>query len=106
MDQLERGLGETLGEPLHEGRAGALLRASRALTIGGAATAALFGRNRVAATMGGLALLAGSVGTRFGIFEAGVASAKDPRYTVGPQRARLERRREQGVVDDSITTGG
>jgi hypothetical protein len=90
---------------MRQGRPATLLRAGRALTIGGAATAALFGRNRAAAAAGGLALLAGSVCTRFGIFEAGQESAKDPRYTVAPQRARLERRREQGIVDDSITTG-
>jgi hypothetical protein len=30
--------------------------------------------------------------TRFGIFEAGLASAKDPKYTVVPQRKRLEER--------------
>jgi formate-dependent nitrite reductase membrane component NrfD len=106
MDQLERSLGGTLGEPLHAGRAGALLTASKALTLGGALTAALFGRNRVAAAAGGVALLAGSVCTRFGIFEAGQVSAKDPRYTVAPQRARLEGRRERGVTDDSITTSG
>jgi hypothetical protein len=32
------------------------------------------------------------VATRFGIFDGGVASAKDPRYTVVPQRERLARR--------------
>jgi hypothetical protein len=39
----------------------------------------------------GTSLLAGSVLTRFGVFEAGVASAKDPKYVVVPQRERLER---------------
>ncbi|MFD4856104.1 hypothetical protein [Streptomyces atratus] len=34
----------------------------------------------------GLALLAGSACTRFGIFAAGIASAEDPVHTVGPQR--------------------
>jgi hypothetical protein len=29
--------------------------------------------------------------TRFGIFEAGLASARDPKYTVVPQRERLRR---------------
>ena len=28
---------------------------------------------------------------RFGIFEAGVQSARDPRYTVQPQRERVQR---------------
>jgi hypothetical protein len=49
------------------------------------------GRSRVAAIVSGAALLAGSACTRFGVFEAGQESAKDPRYTVVPQRERLER---------------
>jgi hypothetical protein len=105
MNQLERRLGDTLAEPLTNGRAGRLLKVSKALTLGGAVTAGLFGRNRVAASLGGLALMAGSACTRFGIFEAGQESAKDPRYTVEPQRARLEERRAAGVIGDSITTG-
>ncbi|MGW3722895.1 NrfD/PsrC family molybdoenzyme membrane anchor subunit, partial [Streptomyces sp. NPDC005133] len=52
-----------------------------------AATAALAGgRSRPAAVVGGLALLAGSVCTRFGVFAAGIASAEDPKYTVLPQQ--------------------
>jgi formate-dependent nitrite reductase membrane component NrfD len=105
MERLERTLGETLSEPLKAGRAGRLLKASRVLTMAGAATAAVLGGNRAAAALSGLALMAGSACTRFGIFEAGQESAKDPRYTVEPQRARLEQRRARGVVDDSITTG-
>jgi len=38
----------------------------------------------------GAALLAGSVCTRFGIFHAGQQSAQDPRYTVVPQRERVD----------------
>ena len=34
-------------------------------------------------------LLGASACTRFAIFEAGQASARDPRYTVVPQRERL-----------------
>jgi hypothetical protein len=37
----------------------------------------------------GAALLAGSACTRFGIFRAGLESARDPKYTVQPQRRRL-----------------
>jgi hypothetical protein len=33
--------------------------------------------------------------TRFGIFEAGQASARDPRYTAAPQRDRM--RAEDGA---------
>ncbi len=82
------------------------MRASKVLTVTGAAGAALFGRNRAAAALSGMALLAGSACTRFGVFEAGLVSAKDPTYTVTPQRERLERRRADGVVHDSITTIG
>jgi hypothetical protein len=43
----------------------------------------------VLSALAGAALLAGSATTRFGIFHAGVASARDPKYVVVPQRARL-----------------
>jgi hypothetical protein len=79
-----------LSEPYHEGRAGRLLRAARVLTLAGATGAVLGRRSRIASALSGVALLAGSVATRFGIFEAGVASAKDPKYTVVPQRERLD----------------
>jgi hypothetical protein len=42
--------------------------------------------------LSGAALLAASVATRFGIFDGGVASARDPKYTVVPQRERLAAR--------------
>ncbi len=58
------------------------------------------------AVAAGLSLLAASALTRFGIFEAGIRSAKDPRYTIEPQKRRLAARRAAGVTDDSITTAG
>lgn len=78
-------------EPLHQGKAGRYLRASKVLTAAGAAGALLSGRSRALSVLSGAALLAGSWCTRFGIFEAGQASARDPRYTVVPQRERLAR---------------
>jgi hypothetical protein len=91
----ERAMEHSMGlaaEPLHTGRAGQLLRASRALTTIGAG-AAMFGRrSRFVSAVGGAALMAASVATRFGIFEAGQASANDPKYTVVPQRERLDSR--------------
>lgn len=104
FEKMQRTLGETLTEPLHDGRAGRWITSSKFLTAGGALGAVLFGRNRAAAAVSGLALMAGSVCTRFGVFEAGIESAKDPRYTVAPQKERLEQRRSEGIVDDSITT--
>jgi Polysulphide reductase, NrfD len=93
--RMEQSMGIT-AEPLHQGRAGALMRASKMLTVAGAAGAALLGhRSRVAAALSGAALVAGSACTRFAVFEAGQASARDPRYTVVPQRERLERRQAE-----------
>jgi hypothetical protein len=36
-----------------------------------------------------LALLGGACCERFAVFEAGQASARDPKYTVVPQRERI-----------------
>ncbi|MET7478450.1 NrfD/PsrC family molybdoenzyme membrane anchor subunit [Streptomyces sp. NPDC005648] len=85
----ERRLG-MVAETWKGGRAGTLLRTARGLTAAGAITSALLGDRRTPAIASGLALLAGSVCTRFGVFAAGTASAEDPKYTVTPQRERLE----------------
>jgi formate-dependent nitrite reductase membrane component NrfD len=83
-------LGRDIGEPLRTGRAGMLLKTAAGLTAGGALLSQALGRrSRIASTAAGLALLAGSVCTRFGLFYAGVASSDDPGYTVRPQRARI-----------------
>ncbi len=83
----------TVAEPLHEGRAGTLLGASKKLTVAGAALGAVLGRRRRgAAVVAGGMLLAASACTRFGVFAAGMASARDPAYTVGPQRQRAAQR--------------
>lgn len=87
---VERGHG-IVSEPYHQGRSGRLMRAARAATAGGAALVAL-GRSRPTRALGGAMLVGGSVLTRFGVFEAGLASARDPRYTVVPQRERLRQR--------------
>ncbi len=89
---IERRMEHSMGlaaEPLHAGRAGQLMAAARALTVVGGLGSLLARRSRVAAAVSGVALLAGSACTRFGIFEAGQASAHDPKYTVVPQRERM-----------------
>ncbi|MCM2579613.1 NrfD/PsrC family molybdoenzyme membrane anchor subunit [Streptomyces meridianus] len=87
---MERRLG-LVGQAYRDGKAGRLMRAAQALTAAGMGVAGLMGgRSRLAAAVGGAALLCGSACTRFGVFYAGVASAEDPRYTVVPQRERLE----------------
>lgn len=80
-----------IGETYRRGRAGRLMRAAAALSAAGAAGAAVLGgRSRTAAVLGGAALLTASACTRFGVFDAGMRSAEDPKYTVVPQRRRLE----------------
>lgn len=94
--KMEAGMGLT-AEPLHEGAAGRLMRLSTALTLTGAVGAATVARrSRAGAVASGLALLGGSACLRFGIFEAGQHSARDPKYTVVPQRERVEQSRAVG----------
>lgn len=93
-------------EPLKTGRAGKKLRWAKGLTIAGGIGAALLGRNRWGAVASGAALATASALTRIAVMEAGIDSTKDPRHVVEPQKARLEARRAQGIVDDSITTVG
>nr|WP_228431194.1 NrfD/PsrC family molybdoenzyme membrane anchor subunit [Baekduia soli] len=71
------------------GRAGTLIKAAKVMTAAGAVLGATAGRRtRPASMVAGAALLAASACTRFGIFAAGVASARDPKYVVAPQRER------------------
>ncbi|WP_246618951.1 NrfD/PsrC family molybdoenzyme membrane anchor subunit, partial [Streptomyces javensis] len=96
---MERRLG-VVAETYREGRAGRLMRAAEALSVAGALGGALLGRRgRPAAALSGAALLAASACTRFGVFHAGMRSAEDPKYTVLPQRERLEARRERSEDD-------
>lgn len=78
-------------ETLHQGVAGRWMRASKALTVAGAVGALAGRRSKVLSMVSGAALMAGSLCTRMGVFEAGLASARDPKYTVVPQRERVDR---------------
>jgi hypothetical protein len=103
---MRRRMDPVAAEPLHEGRPGTLLRVSEALAVAGGIGVVLGGRRRGVAAAAGVALLAASALTRFGVFEAGIRSANDPRYTIEPQKRRLAARRAAGITDDSITTAG
>jgi hypothetical protein len=83
------------------------MKAARALSAAGAAGALAGRHNRVAAAAAGLALLGGSLATRFGVFLAGKASAADPRDTIAPQRARVLGYAEgdEGGRDRALLTG-
>jgi hypothetical protein len=87
-EQMMRRLG-MIAEPYREGRPGLLLKAARALTIGGVALSPFGRRSRIVSALAGGSYMAGSVLTRFGVFQAGLASAADPKYTVVPQRERV-----------------
>lgn len=86
---MEKRLG-MVAEPYKEGLSGQLMRASKLLTGAGAAVLAAAGRGRGGAVAGGTTLFLGEVLLRWGIFKAGDASARDPKYTVAPQRRRAE----------------
>lgn len=85
---MEQRLG-MVAEPYRQGRSGALMSLARACTLGAVSLTLLGRRSRAARAVAGAAYVAGSVVTRFGVFEAGLASARDPKYTVVPQRERL-----------------
>ncbi|GAA4574442.1 NrfD/PsrC family molybdoenzyme membrane anchor subunit [Planotetraspora kaengkrachanensis] len=95
---IERRLGLE-GEPYQQGRAGLLMKTSRALILAGGLLATVAGRSRALTAASGLALTAGALCTRFGMLEAGKASALDPKYTVVPQRERAGGRRLTVVPD-------
>jgi DMSO reductase anchor subunit len=81
-----------VSEPYHLGRAGTLMRAAKTCTAAGAGLTVVAGRTRLGQVASGTLLAAGSLLTRFGVFDAGMASARDPKYTVIPQRERLAAR--------------
>jgi hypothetical protein len=99
FERMTRRIG-MVAEPYRTGRGGAYIRAGQVLGALGATGAALSGTRavpagparRVATAVSGVALLGASAATRWGVFHAGMASAKDPKYTVVPQRKRLEER--------------
>lgn len=100
---MERRMG-MIAEPYKQGRGGALMRAAKVLTIGGAVGALVGGRSRTVSAIAGAALVAGSACTRFGVFKAGQDSAADPKYTVVPQRQRI-RDRERAAAQEGGEQG-
>jgi formate-dependent nitrite reductase membrane component NrfD len=89
MTAMEKRLG-LVGEPYREGEAGRYGKMAKACSLGGAALLAVAGRRSRAASFAGSALvLAGGAALRWSVFKAGFQSARDPRYTVIPQRERL-----------------
>jgi hypothetical protein len=95
---MEKALGG-IGEPYSSGAAGKLSRLAGALNLAGAALIAARGRRSPAAAVaGGAVLTAGIVTERWAVFRAGFQSAADPKYTVGPQRARVQSGEARGAA--------
>jgi hypothetical protein len=85
---MEKRLG-FVGEVYRRGEAGRFMRISKACSAAGAGLLALRGRrSRAAAAAGSALVLAGELALRWSVFKAGFQSARDPRYTVLPQRER------------------
>jgi hypothetical protein len=91
-----RRLGPLISEPYREGRAHRFSRASAVLSASGAALIATGRRSRARTVAGAAAVVAGAVCQRWAVYTAGFPSARDPRYTVEPQRARMAERSAAG----------
>jgi hypothetical protein len=88
---MEHRLGET-GEVYKHEQAGKFGKAAKALTATGITVLATRGkRSRRAQALGGALVCAGSMCLRWSVFKAGQQSARDPKYTVKPQRERANR---------------
>ena len=92
MELMQHRLG-FVGEVYKKDAAGKLARVSKACTAAGAGLLARRGRKSRAALIAGSTLvLAGELALRWSVFRAGFQSARDPRYTVIPQKQRKEGR--------------
>jgi hypothetical protein len=102
MVAMEKRLG-MLGEPYRQGDAGRYAKVAKACSLGGAALLAAAGRrSRLASAAGGALVLAGEMALRWSVFKAGFQSARDPKYTVLPQRERLRAQtRSRGSIGSS-----
>jgi formate-dependent nitrite reductase membrane component NrfD len=89
MVAMEKRLG-LIGEPYKQGEAGQYAKIAKACSLGGAALLTLSGRrSRLASVAGSALVLAGGAALRWSVFKAGFQSARDPKYTVIPQRERV-----------------
>ncbi len=80
---------ERVGRPLKRGVGGAFWKAGKLFTVAGIVLSLFPGKNRGKSMVSGVIGTAASLCTRFGIFYAGKASARDPRASFEVQR-RIE----------------
>jgi formate-dependent nitrite reductase membrane component NrfD len=91
MAAMEARLG-FVGEPYHKGAAGKLSVVAKGMTAAGALLLARGRKSRAAAVAGSAFVLGGEMALRWSVFKAGFQSARDPRYTVIPQKQRKAER--------------
>jgi hypothetical protein len=91
MEAMQHRLGE-VGEVYRQGASGRFAWAAKGLAGGGALLLATRGRrSRLASAVGGALVCAGELCLRWSVYKAGFQSARDPKYTVRPQRERARR---------------
>ena len=90
MEVMQHRLG-FVGEVYKKEAAGSLARISKLCAAAGAGVLATRGRvSRPALIAGSALVLAGELALRWSVFRAGFQSARDPRYTVIPQKQRKQ----------------
>jgi len=105
MQAMELRLGE-VGEVYHQGAAGSFAWAAKSLAGAGAALLAFRGRrSRGAAVLGGAMVCAGELCLRWSVYKAGFQSAREPKYTVKPQRERAYRDGTKATTLPATRTG-
>lgn len=98
IETMRHRLGEH-AEPFRHGAARRFRHIRQACVATGALLLATRGRSsRTAAVISGSLLTAGALSARWTVFKAGVQSAADPKYVVGPQRAGIERGERRGAA--------
>ena len=89
VELMIRRLGE-LGEPYERDDARRFARTAKGLLATGAALVSLGRRWRPVQVVGAALIVGGAACERWAVYRAGFISARDPKYTVGPQRARAD----------------
>jgi DMSO reductase anchor subunit len=94
VELMKRRLGKLLAEPYEQEQAGRYDKLAKAFSGLGAVLTAFAGgkKSRAASVAGGALILAGAACERWSVYKAGFQSARDPKYTVMPQRERLNER--------------
>jgi len=101
VERMKKRLG-MIAEPYEQGPSGRLMTTASRLTAAAVALTLLGRRSRPVSALAGLTLMAASATTRFGVFEAGLASARDPKYTVVPQKERLAKRQAAEAAAEEL----